>query len=525
MKDLKKQIQEAVDLYQSGNLKESERLCIKLIETNKPYAFLYNLLGLILADQKRINEALVNYEKGLKVDSKFAMIYNNLGLLYARNKDLSNNFNLEKAINYYKKSITLNKNIPEPHNNLGTLYSTINKIEEAISFYKKAVEINPKFSIAFHNLGNAFMSLGKFDDAKENFEKAIEISPSLIIAHRSLSRIIKYTPKTKHLNQLLKFYNDTKIKNMDAKMDLSFSLGKAYEDVKEYTKSFNFFMEANSIYRKSISFSLKEEVKKFEEIKNIYNSELINKYNNIGFINSSPIFIVGMPRSGTTLIEQIISSHSDVFGGDEIEILPKISKKKFGDNELQSFSNNVVSFSNQDLFNMGKEYHDNMIKISNNSKRFTDKLPSNFLLIGLIKIILPNAKIINCMRSAKDNCFSIFKNHFTSGKVTFAYDLEEITQYYNLYKNLMSYWNRLLPKFIYNIKYENIISNLEIETKNLLRFCNLPWEDNCLNFHHNKRPIKTASDVQARRKIYNTSIGSWKNYSKYLEKYFSKLDT
>jgi len=524
MENLKTQIQKAVDVYQSGNLKESEKLCNKLIEANKPYAFLYNLLGLILADQKRIEEAFKNYEKGLEIDPNFAMIYNNLGLLYARNKDLSNNFNLEKAINYYKKSISLNKNIPEPHNNLGTLYSSINKIKDAIMFYKKAIEINPKFSIAFHNLGNAFLSLGMFDKAKENFEEAIKISPNLIIAHRSLSRILKYTSSTKHLNQLLKLHQDLDVKNTEAKMDLSFSLGKAYEDIKDYKKSFNFFNEANSIFRKSIIFSIEEEKKKFEEIKNIYNFDLFNKYKNIGFVDSSPIFIVGMPRSGTTLIEQIISSHSEVFGGDEIEILPKVTKEKFGNNDLRLFFNNIVKFSNKDLFNMGKMYHDKMIKFSNNSKRFTDKLPSNFLLIGLIKIILPNAKVINCMRSAKDNCFSIFKNHFTSGKVTFAYKLDEITQYYNLYKSLMDHWNKLLPKFIYNLKYENIISDIESESKNLLQFCNLTWQDQCLNFYNNDRPIRTASDVQARKKIYKTSIGSWKNYSIYLEKYFKTLD-
>ena len=164
-----------------------------------------------------------------------------------------------------------------------------------------------------------------------------------------------------------------------------------------------------------------------------------------------------------------------------------------------------------------------MKNISHNSKRTTDKLPINFLSIGFIKIILPKSKIIHCYRNPKDNIFSIFKNHFPGGRVSFAYSLEEIIEYYNLYFNLMEYWNHLLPNFILNIKYEKLILDKENEIKNLLKFCNLDWASDCLNFYKNKRPIKTASDTQARSKIYNTSIDSWKNYEKFLKEYFVKL--
>ena len=161
--------------------------------------------------------------------------------------------------------------------------------------------------------------------------------------------------------------------------------------------------------------------------------------------------------------------------------------------------------------------------ISNNSDRVTDKLPINFLYVGFIKLILPNAKIVHCYRNPKDNCLSIFKNQFSSGKIKFAYDISEIVEYYNLYDDLMKYWTNFLPDFIYDIKYENLISNTETEIQNLLSNCDLDWSNDCLNFHNNKRPIKTASAVQARSKIYNSSIDSWKNYEKYLNKYFTKL--
>ena len=172
---------------------------------------------------------------------------------------------------------------------------------------------------------------------------------------------------------------------------------------------------------------------------------------------------------------------------------------------------------------MGEEYILRINDISSNSIRTTDKLPVNFTAIGLIKLILPKAKIIHTSRNPKDNIFSIFKNYFPAGKIPYAYSLEEIVKYYNLYFDLMKYWNNIIPEFVFNIKYENLISETKNEIIKLLDFCELSWEDDCLNFYNNKRPIITASDVQARKKIYSKSINSWKHYKKELFNSFQKL--
>ena len=179
--------------------------------------------------------------------------------------------------------------------------------------------------------------------------------------------------------------------------------------------------------------------------------------------------------------------------------------------------------NNKSLEKIGKEYILKMNNLSKNSKRTTDKLPINFLYIGFIKLILPNAKIIHCDRNPKDIILSVFKNHFPGGKIKFAYNLDELVEFYNLYADLMKHWNKVLPNFIYNIKYESIISNIESEVKSLLLFCNLDWEKDCLNFYNNKRTIKTASDSQVRKKIYNSSVDTWKDYNKHLSEYFKKI--
>ena len=277
------------------------------------------------------------------------------------------------------------------------------------------------------------------------------------------------------------------------------------------------------LYKKIANFSIKNEIDKFERIKDTFHKKIYNKFNDCGYAEESPIFILGMPRSGSTLIEQILSSHPKVYGGDECEFIHQILNKNFGKTNLRLFFEDVINFDKNELKQMGEEYISKMKKNSGLCKRQTDKMPENFFWIGFIKLILPKSKIIHSCRNAKDVCFSIFKNHFPGGKISYSYDLDEIVTYYNLYSDLMNYWDNLFPDFIYNIKYENLISDTENETRKLLTFCDLQWDDKCLDFQTNKRAIKTASDVQARNKIYSSSINSWMNYHKYFKVYFDKL--
>ncbi len=542
MDELKKQIKIAVDALKSQRVKEAENLTKKLISENPKIVFLYNLLGLILVQQEKFDQALEWYQKGIEVDPNFAMIYNNLGLLYSNQK----NDNV-KAEEYYKKSIALKQNIPEPYNNLAALYQLTDKFDEAIECFNKAIEINPKFVHAYHNLGNIYTALGRFTEAKEKFMQAIEVDPNYSVSHRTLSRLIKYTDKDQHFLKLKDLYNkinlQSKVNEKDQinfskdpanksiygdlnslnKINLAFALGKAYEDIKNFDRSFEFYKEANFLHNRRLNFSMDREKLRFNKIKRTFCESLYEKHKESGSKDSSPIFILGMPRSGTTLIEQILSSHRDVFGGDEQLFIPDVLRKNFGDKDLKLYFDNILDFDGDKFKDMGEEYISSMKKISNNSRIYTDKFPENFLWIGFIKLILPQSKIIHCFRNSRDNCLSLFKNHFLSGRMNYAYDLNQIVEYYNLYHDLMQYWNKTLPNFIFNLKYENMILNTESEIKKLLKFCDLTWSDKCLHFHENKRSVKTASDVQARKKIYSSSINSWKKYEKFLKTKFDKL--
>ena len=525
MENLKKKIQSAVDAYSSGELKKAENLSKKLIEANPKVVFLYNLLGLVLTGLNKIDEAIECYEKGLKIDPNFAMIYNNLGQIFYNRKsaDKDRKAHIKKAESLFKKSITLDKKIPNPLTNLGNLYNLLNENEKAIKYHKMAIEVEPKFFYSYLNLANVYVGIGSFNEAKKHLKEAIKINNNFSQAHRLLSRITKYSENEEHLFELIKLYENTDDKNIESKIDLAFALGKAYEDLKNYHKSFLYYQDANSLFRKKIDYSPKKENDKFNAIKKTYNKRLFNRFKDSGSLNSGQIFIVGMPRSGTTLIEQILSSHSKVFGADEVDFIPDLTKKYLGNDNINSSLLNIFNLDKEKFKTMGKEYVTYMNDISQTSERTTDKLPTNFLSLGLIKLILPKSKIIHCYRNSKDNIFSIFKNHFPGGKIKYAYNLREIVEYYKLYYDMMKYWNNILPNFILNIRYEDLILNTKDEIKKLLNFCDLEWQNDCLEFYNNKRKIKTASDTQVRNKIYKSSIDSWKNYEKFLDEYYADL--
>ena len=518
MKNIKTQIQSIVDLYKAGDFINAESLCKKLLIDNPSVVFLYNLLGLIFVAVGKVDKAIESYERGIRIDPNFAMIYNNIGLTYAESKK-----DYIKAESNYKKSISLDNNKPEPHNNLGSLYKTVDKPNDAIMSFKRAIDIDKNFVHAYHNIGNVYTSMGKFEEAKEYYRKSIKINPLYTDSHRTLSRILKYKENEKHLQDLKRIYPKIKSENIKDKVNISFALGKAYEDIKNYEKSFLHYKNANFNYDKKINYSIEKEYDKFDRIKKTFNKKIYQKFNGVGSSSTSSIFILGMPRSGTTLVEQILSSHPKIFGADEQTFISSIINKEFGNHDLRLFFEAVINFDKKRFNDMGEYYTKLMKNISNNAEFTTDKMPENFLCIGFIKLILPNSKIIHCSRNSKDICLSIYKNHFPGGKIPYSYNLDNIVQYYNLYDDIMTYWNNLFPNTIFNIKYEKLIQDSRKEIINLLNFCKLEWNDDCINFHENKRVIKTASDVQARSKIYNSSVNAWKNYDKYLEKYFSKL--
>ena len=516
MQDLKKKIDMLLNLFKTKNFSKAEQLNKELISAHPQVVNLYNVLGLILTKQKKVDEAITYYEEGIKIDPNYAVIHNNLGSSY----QLKNNYS--KAENCFRKSIDLDNKSPEPQNNLGNLYLELNKFQEAIECYKNAIKINHKFFVSHYNLGVIYKNIGEFDNAKKHLAEAVKLNTHFYTAHRILSQITKYTINNDHFNLLKKIYENLEIEK-NQKTEIAFSLGKASEDIKDFKNAFQYYSDGNNLRRATVDFSIENEKKEFGNIKKIFNENLFNRFKESGNLDFTPIFILGMPRSGTTLIEQILSNHPKVYGGDELNFFTKLVHKYFYNKNEHLFFKNIINVDKDNFKKIGQEYINKLKEISNNSERVSDKLPINFKWIGLIKLILPNSRIVHCVRNSKDNCISIFKNYFTNTDLNFAYNLEEIFEFYKLYNDLMKHWKKIFPKFIIDIEYEKIIHNPELQIRDLVKSCNLNWNDNCLKFYNNKRAIKTASDTQVRKKIYNTSVDSWKNYEKYLGDVFKDL--
>ena len=516
MKKLTEEIKNVLAFYKAKKMSSAENLCNELIKKHSNSEILHNILGLILTEQNKIIEAISCYKKGIKINPSYAMFYNNLGSIY---KSQQKYLDAERN---YKKSINLDNNIVESHNNLGSLYALVNKYDDAIKCYNQAIKVNNNFFISHYNLGIAYKTLGNFIKSKESLERSLKINPLFFTGHRSLSQITKYKQNDYHMNLLSKIYKDSSIK-MKNKTEIVFALAKAKNDTKNYNEAFNYYLEANALRRSEVVYSYEKERNEFEKIKEIFNVDFFKNIKISRNKDKTPLFIIGMPRSGTTLIEQILSNHPKIFGGDELNFLPDEVKKNWDALKNMHAEKNLKPFE-KNIKIMGENYIKSIKRLSLKSKHITDKLPINFKWLGLIKLIIPNAKVIHCSRNPKDNCISLFKNYFVNPSLNFSYNLSEIVDYYNLYSNIMDHWKKIFPDYIIEVQYEDLVTNPKKNISYLLDKCNLVWNESCMKFHENKRAIKTASDIQAREKMYTSSIDSWTFYKKNLGNIFKDLN-
>lgn len=506
-KEIQKQLKIIVDHFDTGNFLLAITRCKKTIKNYPEYSILYNVLGSCLVQIGSLTEAKNNFIKAIKMDPKFIAAMNNLANTY------KNLFEYKKAEELFIKILKIKPNYINGLVNFGNLKRDMNNFLGALEEYKKANEINNKLAIINFSLALSYQGLGEFKLAIEYSNKTLDIDPKFTKADKIISQSKKYIAGDDHIIEMEK-----KVKNntlsVIQKSNLHFALGKAYEDTENIKKSIENLQIGNELKRKSINYNFDNEVILFEKIKKIFNQVELNNNEENFITNKNVIFILGMPRSGTTLVEQIITSHSNVYSAGELPYLSKvISEELFEENQISVIKS--VSKLNNEGKVLAQKYLDYIDQIDTNKNFITDKAPLNFRWIGFINKILPNSKIIHCSRDPKDNCLSLYKNLFEAG-LNFSYDQKELANYYALYNDLLNFWHDKIPNFIHNIKYENLINNQELESKKLIKFCDLNWDDNCLSFHKNTAPIKTMSTAQARQPIYKSSVNSYEKYSPYL---------
>lgn len=553
----------------SGFKEHAELFYRKSLIENKNLFEANKNLGLILIDQKNFLEAEYYLNKAVKINGKCSLSIVNLSLSYRKQRKLEealelakkacqlspDNFkylnNLGLAYKYnnfladagecFRMAIKICPNYSEAHNNLGTVIQRNNPFEaihhyeaakhdETIScevffnlacayrdiantlksfFYiKKSIKQNPNFSNGFKVLGILNVDSGNFKKAISCFKKSIEIDRYNTEVYRLLGKIYLFSKEeVLKIENLIRenIFPEEEIKH------LYFALGDFFEKHKDYENSWHYLKKANDVISKRVSFSKSNAIK---------NHQLINKFyhglKNSGTIfpatDKTIIFIIGMPRSGTTLIEQILSNNEFTYAGGEIDLIPKtIDQFIKKQNELSD----GIDLDAFEICNNLRELYLKYFDVKTNKKILIDKMPYNFLYTGILNLVFPEAIFIDVVRNPNDNCFSIYKNYFSDNSHAYSYDLLNIRHYYSLYLKQIRLWRRALPEKIYTIKYERLINHPEQEIKHLIRFCNFTWSDSYLDFYKNKRHVFTTSANQVRQKLYTSSIGSWKNYSRF----------
>ncbi len=523
---LAKEINKILNFYKLGDFHSIVSRSIKLLKKYPDFSPLYNFLGIgyrQLGDIKLAEKILL---EGYFKDPKNPGILTNLGSIY-RIKN-----NIRESLKFFEESFKINPNDIALLVNYANALGDFNKIQKSISLLEKARLIDKNNQTVMINLANSYQNLGRFKDARNLLIEIIQKFPGLTIPHKILSDITKYKINDKHHLQMLKYAEhmdeDNRKYTDELKYPLYFGLAKSFEDQKDYKNAFKWFKKGNDIkkfliIRKAKILNQKNPIEKeiyfLNTVKEIFQNIDIKKYDNENKNGKNLIFVLGLPRSGTTLTHQIIASHSKTFGGGELNFLTRAVYDNIDDpNFLDIFKN----YNFQKLKNLVQNYIENCKGLSNEGKIIVDKSPMNFRMLGFIRMLFPQSKIIHCIREAKDNCLSIYKNVFNESNIPWSYDISDLATYYREYKEIMNFWNTKMPGFIFNSSYELLVKNQETQSKKMFKFCNLNWEKDTLKYYKKNIPIQSLSIEQARNPIYKTSLKIYENYSEFLN--FNEID-
>jgi len=495
-------------LKEQGKLAEATEAYNKALTLKPGYAEAYTNMGVTLKKQGKLEEAIEAYNKALSLKPDYAEVYNNMGVA------LQDQGKLEEAIEAYNKTLSLKPDYAEAYYNMGVTVQDQGKLEEAIASYEKALTLKPDYAEAYTNMGVALQEQGKPEEAIEAYNKALAIKPDNAEVHRYLSSLIKYKPENAQVTLIGEMIQRSDLED-DDRCHLHYAYAKMKEDLGDLDIAFENYVAGGKLRQKILFYDFEQDKLIFNQIKNTAPKLKEFAFNkSIKAATNTPIFILGMPRSGSTLVEQILSSHSKVNGADELPFL-----SRFGG--LLSHGNQIINSEN--VLQMRNAYLNELDKVSNECPFVTDKMPQNFLHIGLILKALPEAKVIHVKRDPAATCWSNFKHHFSSKGLGYSYNLNHTVSYFKLYQDLMNFWEQQYSDQIYHLDYDKLTLEQEPETRKLIQYMDLDWEDTCLSPQENKRSVRTASQQQVREKVYTGSSQAWRKFEPYLKGTFDEL--
>lgn len=454
----------------------------------------YNL-GATLQALGRCAEAVAHYQRALAIRPGYAAAENNFGAaLRALHR-------YEEALAHYRNALALAPGSAEAHNNIGAVLQLLARHDEALGHFERAVALLPGLAEAHHGRGTVLRTLGRLAGSREALERAVALAPRRAEFYRSLAEARRFTADDPHRAPIEALARDMAALSEEAQTHLHFALAKLYDDLGEHERGFAHLVAGNALKRRQIAYDEAAALAQLDRIGALFSAEVMGERAGLGDPSAVPVFILGMPRSGTTLVEQMLASHPQVHGAGELGDFAAVVAA------LDGPAGVPADIGGAELRRIGAEYLARIAALAPTARRITDKMPANFRFAGLIHLALPNARIVHLRRDPVDTCLSCFSILF-GGDQPFTYDLAELGRYYRAYAALMAHWRRVLPPGIMlEVRYEELVADFEPQARRILAHCGLAWDDSCRDFYKTERPVYTASAIQVRQPLYQTSVG------------------
>lgn len=536
----------AFDAQQSGHFDEARDLCRDILSLDPHYPDANNLMGLLYIQSREPMKAVRHIKRALRADRENAQAHYNLGVAYKDlermpeaakafaeaalldddkteyQSSLGNALRLsgqhaeavqilERAVRKASGNQGLRLNLALAQNDLGTTLIRKGDTQQAVRHFLRAIELEPGHAQAYMNLGLTLEQLGELENASRNYKAAIKAQPGFADAHFQLAHLRTHRSSKSEISAMKRLLEKPGTDRKD-KLHLAYGLGFALESAERYPEAFSYMTQAHRLQDDRSSFDIGAASKRFDKIQHIFSKERLAKPEASGLPDERPVFIVGMPRSGTTLAEQVLASHPSVHGKGEFMALARATRLV---SPRQPYPVGLEQLSKDQLDAAAEAYLHELTAGAGDALRVTDTTPMNFLLTGFASMMLPGARFVFCTRDPMDNCLSVYRQMLT-GANEFTHTLENLGAYYRLHRDLLNHWESALPGRVFRLQYEDLIRDNENQVGKVLEFCGLPFDDRCLKFYETDRVVRSPSAAQVRQPVYDTSIGAWKHYEKEL---------
>jgi tetratricopeptide (TPR) repeat protein len=535
----------AVALSVLGRHAEALKSYERTLELDPGHAAAWNNRGVALQELRRPELALESFEKALELKADYGAALGNRGAalrevgrpaealasceaaLQLEPDDLSALNNKGAALHelhrlveseaVYRRVLELQPGHVTTLNNLGNVLGEMGRAEEALAAYDQALQINPRAASTYDNKGLLLNELGRPDEAAEVIGEAIRVAPRRVRAYYNLTSAKTFSAGDPTIAVMEELAADLGALTLTDRVEIAYALAKAYADLGEHDRAFGRYQEGAALKRQQMGYDEALELKLMDRTIQAFSAEAMWRGQGVGDPSEAPVFILGMPRSGTTLVEQILASHPRVFAAGEIGDLGEVMAEMRSPARQQvRFPEGYAALHGPALRRAGGAYMERLRAMAPDAPRITNKAPGNFRFIGFIHLALPKAKVIHVRRDPIDTCLSCFTKLFARDH-PYSYDLGDLGRYYRVYEAVMAHWREVIPEGVMlEVLYEDVVSDLEAQARRIVRHCGLEWDPACLDFHKAERQVRTASVTQVRQPLYATAVGRWKTYETHL---------